>query len=727
MNPLNALNLSPLLLAALLAVGARSVVFAAEPETAAEDAEDAEDVAAAAAVAAAVRDQILPYSTVRLGLGHVDGNAVRFGQFTGTNDMGAVSRLGIDLQSRDEATGTWLRLDGKHLTQEHRELRFEHERQGEWKYFLDYSRIPRYVPLAITTGLTGIGGALQQVNGSAPREVELGTVRDAVTIGLQFQTASAFETQLRFRQEEKTGARPFGTGEGAGALARLYFLTEPIDSVSKELEASLGYTGQDLQLLGAYLGSWYGNRKRVAIANDAAVDGLAPAQISLPLDNDAQQLSLSGGYSFTPTTRATFKASYERATQNETFHALSAGSSLVAGQGLAGRVDTTLLHAGISAQPLERLALLANLRHEDRDDKTPIRQYLTPSVDFPHALNTRYSRKLTAGKAEATYRLSREHSLTLGLDQDRRQREVPPSIPFTDPAAPAQARQVSFRTATEETGYRLEFRRALTEAVNGSLAHVRSRRNGSPLLPADNSVSPDFVAPIQWADRERAKWRLAVDWVPSEPVTVQVVVEDADDTYTGLSLGPRRGSERLYSLDLSYALSDDWQVTGWLTQITTTAEQATCGAINPRDSFCTVATRWLQWQARIDDRSQALGLGLRGSPSRKLKLGADLQYAEERNGFGFDVLAASAADLPSGLPPAIRYKSTNLVAFLEYALAGNSGWRLDYVYQRVRNNDWTWDLVDAAGASLYVDGTTVDLNKDVTAQFFGVSYFYRWR
>ncbi|HET6718874.1 MAG TPA: MtrB/PioB family decaheme-associated outer membrane protein [Rhodocyclaceae bacterium] len=724
MKPLKQPNLSLLLLTALLAVGTRPAAYAAEPESAAEQAEDA---AAAAATAAAVRDQILPYSTIRLGLGHLDGNAVRYGQFTGANDMGAVTRLGLDLQRRDEATGTWLRLDGKHLTQEYRELRFEHERQGEWKYFLDYSRLPRYVPLAITTGLSGIGSALQQVNGSAPREVELGTVRDAVTVGLQLKTASAFETQLRFRQEEKTGARPFGTGEGVDGAARLYFLTEPIDSVSKELEASLAYTGQDLQLLGAYLGSWYGNRNRAAIANGAAVNGLAPAQISLPLDNAAQQLSLSGGYSWTPTTRATFKASYERATQDETFHDLSAGSSLVAGQRLDGRVDTTLLQAGISAQPLERLALLVNLRHEDRNDRTPLRQYLTPSVGFPHALNTRYSQKLSAGKAEATYRLSREHSLAVGLDHDRRQREVPPSIPFTDPAAPAQARQVSFRTDTEETGYRLEFRRALTEAVNGSLAHVRSRRSGSSLLPADNSASPDFVAPIQWADRERAKWRLAVDWVPSEPVTVQLVVEDSDDTYSGLALGPRRGGGRLYSLDLSYALSDDWQVTGWLTETTSRAEQATCGAINPRDSFCTVATRWLQWQARLDDRTQALGLGLRGSPSRKLKLGADLQYAEERNAFGFDVLAASAADLPSGLPPAILYKSTNLVAFIEYALAGHSGWRFDYVYQRVRSNDWTWDLVDATGASLYADGTTVDLAKDVSTQFFGVSYFYRWR
>ena len=684
-----------------------------------------------------VLNLIRPKSVVRLGAGHVDGNALRFGQYTGAIERAPVLLLDVDLATRDENTGTWFRLDANNLGLDYREFRLDHERQGAWKYYLDYSRTPRFIPLEFITGLAGADSELQQINGAPARPLEVGTVRDAVTIGLESFLTDAYETQLRFRQEEKTGQRPLGSGvagTGPAVTRALTFFTEPIDSVSKEMEATLGYTGKDLQWLGGYLGSWFINHYQTVVANGAAIDdlssvplSLSPAQISLPPDNAAHQLYLSGGYSLSPVARATFKLSHERATQNESYPVLVAGSSRAANQQLDGEVDTSLVHAGLSFQASEALGLLASFRHEDRNDKTPVRQYLTPGANFPHSTNVRNSRTLRVGKAEATLRLTREHSITVGVDHDWRQRELPPSVPFIDPAAPAQARQVSAREETREQGYRLELRRALTQTVNGSLARVVSKRNGSSFLPADNNPSADFIAPIHWADREREKWRLAVDWIPAEPLSIQVVFEDAKDQYSGLSLGPRQGSSRLYSLDISYALSNDWQLTGWASLGKTNSEQATCGAFNPRDSFCTVAASWIQWQANLDEQSKSFGLGLRGSPTRKIKLGADLQYADERNGFGFAVLDASAVALPAGLPSGIYYKSANLVSFLEYAMRQHEGWRLDYVYQRVRTNDWTWDLVDSAGSSLYADGATVNLRKDASARLVGLSYFYRWR
>lgn len=686
-------------------------------QSSARAAEDSEDSSTADEVLKLVR----PHHVVRLGVGHLDGNARRLGQFTGTDEPGLVPLLDVELVSRDENTGTWLRIDANNLASEQREVHFENERQGVWKYFLDYSRTPYDNPLLFHTGLLGSGGAVQQVTALAPRQLELNTVRENWALGLQSQLAGAFETQVRFRNEKKRGQRPLGTEGGA-------FVTEPIDAVTKEVEATLGYSDQKLQLQAGYLGSWYHNRNTTLIAHGTDVDDISPAQISLPPDNAAHQFSLSGGYSLAAKTRATFKLSHERATQDESFRAPLGGVSRVTGQDLGGEVHTTLVHAGLTTQAGERLGLLANFRYEDRDDQTPIGQYLTPSASFPHSLNVRHSHRLAVGKLEANYRLSYEHSLALGIDHDQRQREVPPSMPFTTPAAPAQARQVSYRSETEETAYRLEFRRGLTEAINGSLAHVFSRRQGSVLLPADNNASPDFVAPLQWADRERAKWRLALDWVPAEPVSVQLVFEDSTDRYSGRALGPRRGTGRLYSLDLSYALSNDWQLTGWASRGKTSAEQASCGSINRTSPapFCTLAANWLQWSAKLDDRTQALGLGLRGSPTRKLKLGADLNHAEEQNNFGFGVLAANAASLPAGLPPSIVYRTTNLAAFVDYAMKSDDGWRLDYVYQNVRTNDWSWDLA-AGGASIYSDGTTVEASKKARAQFFGVSYYHRWR
>ena len=650
---------------------------------------------------------IIPDSSVRLGLRHIDGNARRFGQFTGATDAGFLPQLDLDLVTRDENSGTWLRFKGSNLVSDRRELRAEYEQQGAWKYALDYSRIPRHVPLEFSTGLTGEVSGSQQINGTALRNIDLETVRDVLKLAYQVRLPDAFEGQLRFKQERKAGARPSSMeGSISPSTSRvLMFITEPIDYVSKEMEASLAYTTNDLQLWGGYLGSWFGNHNKLNVINGVTVDGLTPAEISLPLDNAAHQIYLSGGYKLSPSARATFKLSFERATQDETF---TAPSILATRQSLGGQVNSTLAHAGISAQVLEQLGVLANIRYEVRDDKTPIHQFL-------HALNTPYSRNTLVGKAETTYRFTREYSLTAGLDYDRRRRDVPSSIPFSDPASPAQSRQVSARTETDETGYRFEFRRSLTDDINGSLSYINSARKGSPYLPADNDPSPDVVAPIHWSDRDRSKWRLALDWVIFEPFSVQMVFEDADDRYSGFLLGPRQGMARLYSLDINYALSDYWQLSGWVSNNVTRTDQSS------------VSRSAIQWEAQLEEESRAFGFGLRGSPSKRIKVGADLYYARETNGFGISALAPGSAVLPTGLPPEIFYKTSNFVAFIEYALTANEMWRIDVLSQRVRTNDWTWDLVAAGGSSLYADGTVVNLPKDSRTDYVGVSYLYRWR
>ena len=51
-----------------------------------------------------------------------------------------------------------------------REARLEQSHQGDWAYFLDYSRIPRFEPFRATTGVSGIGSPNLVVGGEPPRE-----------------------------------------------------------------------------------------------------------------------------------------------------------------------------------------------------------------------------------------------------------------------------------------------------------------------------------------------------------------------------------------------------------------------------------------------------------------------------------------------------------------------------------------------------------------------------
>src|SRR3970040_1887309 len=81
-----------------------------------------------------------PQSTMELGAGALNSNNLRFGRDSGLSEEGAYGLIGTDMNRRDEASGTWTRLRGRDLGLDSRELRFEHERQGNWRYFIDFSQ-----------------------------------------------------------------------------------------------------------------------------------------------------------------------------------------------------------------------------------------------------------------------------------------------------------------------------------------------------------------------------------------------------------------------------------------------------------------------------------------------------------------------------------------------------------------------------------------------------------
>jgi hypothetical protein len=155
-----------------------------------------------------------PDSTIRAGVGYVSRDNLRFSQYTGLRDEGGYGLLDFNVVQRDDATGTWMRLDGRDVGFENRELRFEHSRQGDWGYFLEFNQMPRYEPYTINTAVTGIGTANLSVpaTSTSGEPVELKTRRDTVGLGFNKELAGDFDVQVRFRHQEKTGERLFARG-----------------------------------------------------------------------------------------------------------------------------------------------------------------------------------------------------------------------------------------------------------------------------------------------------------------------------------------------------------------------------------------------------------------------------------------------------------------------------------------------------------------------------------
>lgn len=649
-----------------------------------------------------------PESTVSFGVGAADNNGARFGQYTGMHKSGSYGLFDADIIKRDDATGTWFKFTGRNLGLDNRELRLEHNRQGDWGYYLDFSQMPRYEPFTVNTAVTGIGSAnlVIPVVPTAGAPTQLKTQRDAIGLGFSKWLAHGFDVQVRFRNEEKDGARVFARGTTGGA-GLFEFAPEPIHSTTRQFEATLGYTGERLQLSGGYYGTSYDN-KSTALNFTGGVAGLSTFNpIGLPPDNQSHQLHLSGGYNFTSTTRGTFKAAYTRATQNDTF--ITGANVPLApgiGGGLNGRIDTILLQAGVTARPMPKLSLLANLRYEDLDDQTPVLLYNTLAVGTSthNGQNEPRSIKRTSGKLEASYALPMSLRLTGGIDYEQKDRSA------------SLVRIVSQRDRTDETSYRVELRRAMSEAINGALAYVHSERGGSDFsttLLNNGAIGSNLIAPIHLADRKRDKLRLSVNWAPTEPLSLQFVLEDARDIYSargalgGIGMGLQKGQARNYSVDAAYTLSETWQATAWVSRNDNSIDQTTAAG----------ASAAAIWTAALRNRGDIFGLGVRGRPNSQLEFGADLSHSDIIDEYQQRAITGAAiASLPD-----VSTKLTSLKLFGKYALQKNAGVRLDYVYDRFSTDDWTW------ATWTYTDGTRLTQNPSQITNFLGISYYYKWQ
>ena len=658
---------------------------------------------------------------ISVGVGTWTDDRPQRGMFDGMRKDGPYLLLDGFYLRREDATGTWLGVDTRNLGLDNRELGARWERQGDIGVSLDYSRIPRDHYLGINSGVQGLGTTRQIVPTPtlAPGEgsnVELGTVRDRYTLKFFKRLAEGLDFHFSFRNEDKDGTRHWGRGGAAE------FAVEPIAYTTRQLEARLTYARGPLQLSGGYYGTTFENANGLVVTS---LSSLAPASffnLTLPLDNKSHELFVSGGYDFTRTTRGSFKASYSKATQDEVLPTSQGGLIFPIGQfpiagsptHLGGRLDTPLVEAGLTSNPIANLSITANLRYRDFKDKTPLVMVASAGGGV---WNTPWSYKNTIGKLEANYRFMQGYSLLGGVEYNAQDRWVPS----------VGTLYVPFRAKLDEATYRLQLRKAMSETVNGTIGYAHSDRDGGAYtLPGD--VNEDLINPLNVADRKRDKWRVMVDWAPVNDFALQFLFEDSKDKYSGMPFGPRNGNARLYSVDASYQLGADWQITAWISRDETEAhssgQRATQGT----------GVQELIKDNRLSEEGTSFGLGLRGKVSSQFKLGGDVEWFRSDNQYRQDLSSVTTPPNPQNLvapPPDITNKLLRVKLYAEYAIQKNADVRFDLWYEKYQTDDWSWSLLPPTGRAPFTygtanDGTTVTLAPKQSSTFIGLRYRYRF-
>jgi len=707
--------------------------------------------------------------SVSVGVGAATGDEkdrARFGLYNGLRQDDVNGLLGFEYINRDDATGTWTNAVGRNLGLDNRELFISREKQGDWKLNAGYSEITRHDPRTINTGEINAGQTNPTVARlSAPGtgyDLDLKLRRKAFTLGGEkWFLGNALQFQVDFKTEDKDGARLFGKGfactssaapgcAGPSATATgwaLLMLPEPVNSNIKQLDARLNYNTDKLFLSGGYYGSFYNNSNSTltpsvpgALNNplgasmplSAGLQAILNMPMALPPDNQSQQLYLSGNYRFTPTTHGTFKYSYTEGKQDDGFAIAGAPS----GRGdLGGKVTMSRYQAGLTARPMPKLSLVADVRYEDKNDKTPIDYYNVEGAATTAFTNSNVSHKRLNGKLEGTYQLPQNYRATLGLDYESMDRGIP--VVTTEVAG-----LTALREKTDETSWRAELRKSMSETLTGAIQYSSARRNGSdytqvgaggggvpfPIVSGDAltaASTTSLVVPMTMTDRTRDKWKLSANWAATDRLSLQFWVEDGIDKYNppvtkgsatvpgGQEKGLQDSGVRIYSIDAAYAISDAWQLSAYYSY----------------GSQMLHVAHSTGYALALDNTNNSAGIRILGKPNSRFQMGADLSYVDDNSAYNQAMTAgATAANvtfLAANPLPDVNYNLLRLKMFGEYALQKNSAIRLDFIYDHSKLDEWTWGYNGVP--FVYNDNTTISAKQTQNVTFLGASYIYKFK
>ena len=683
----------------------------------------------------AVAEARKPESYVGLGIGYWSDDRPRLGIYDGMNEKGAYGLLDALIVRRDDKTGTWFTLDARNIGLDSREFRAEWLKQGDIGVSIEYNRIPYNSPFTVMTAVQGLGTTMQRVPTPAATvlgEWHAGTTRDGWSAGFFKNLGSGTDFRVNLKNEHKEGARLWGRG-GASEFA-----AEPIDSDTRQLEVTLSHVGKGFQIQGGYYGSMYTNRNALVDTANVNTAGTAltnPYFLSLPLDNQAHQFYVNGGYNFTDRTRGTFKVAYTRATQDEDIP-VGFGVPVFAGAptSLDGRLDTTLAQLGVNSRATNAFSWLASLRYYNSDEKTPQYRIVQPAGGCGTCVDTTpLTFKTLTGKLEGTYRLSAGLSAIAGAEYSNQDRKVP--FGNLNASGVDNQRYVPWRTELQETTLYIQGRRSLSETLNGSIRYAHSKRDG-PEFTATNEAQSELINPIHIADRDRDKFRLMLDWMPVAALTLTFNAEYAKDEYGHTDTRPyglRDGTATLYSIDAAYTVNENWQMNAWYSQDNAKANQF--GQRNANNGAAEAVK-----EANLEDIGDTFGAGVKGVLGPRLKAGLDMVYAKNVNKYPETITLTGAGGVfptasgVTGAPlPDIENKMTRLKLYATYALQKSSEVRFDYIYEVWKTNDWTWMFADGSpftyngNNTTPTDGTRVLQDPKQTANFFGVRYIHRFQ
>jgi len=606
----------------------------------------------------------------QIGATDVSDDSAYLGDATGYSEKGVYAN--IDGEGDYASDTQQLRWTLEDLALDSRFAELTGGRQGTYQYSLAYREIPRtqyfttntiflqsandtlslpagWVHAPLTSGFTELEQNL------VARDIK--SERRIIDIGGRYMPANRFRFSANYRRQEHDG---LGVA-GGSYFTQSSLLPAPFDYVTDEVDLSFRLASDNGYLsLAWYLSNFDNSNDKLIWENPfTAAPGAESAALDAPPDNNFQQLSLSGSYSFPEFhTVMAFSAAFGRLEQDAEFLPYTTNPNLAADplprSNLDGEIDTTRLSFTLNSNVSSKAQIKLAYRFDERDNKTAQdlwnRVITDTFISGDSETNIPYSFERSTFNLSANYDLFDNVRLYAGYDRKRIDRD------FQEVAE-----------QTEDSGWgRLRWRpnASINLDIRGGAAERDIDRYNETL--AVNLGQNPLLRKYNLAYRYRTFGDLTLSVAPAEsPFSMTINALIAEDDYSQSQLGLTKGEELNLTADFSWMLANNasFYITGGYENLE--SEQIGSELLVSPD-----------WRASNNDDFLTAGLGFR---LRQIADKFDVQMNYTRSEGTTEINVTSAAGGISRFP-ALESTFDYLHIFnLRYQSFSTEDWALDSV------------------------------------------------
>jgi MtrB/PioB family decaheme-associated outer membrane protein len=642
------------------------------------------------------------------GGGWVSDSSLKFGDYRGLEDDGGFAALDGESHYRAE-DGSFLDLMMRDLGIDNRSVNLRGGERGRYAVELAYREIPKYRGFGAETVYLGAGGneltlpadwqSAANTSGmsglaASLRPAELEIARKTVDASLQWRLGPRWSWDLEVQHQRKEGTRPFGAG--VFTIHSSHF-PAPVDFSTDRLEMGLAFAGEAAHWRLGFKGSEFDNAfPSVTWSNPfAAIPGTELLRASLEPDNTFYQFELAGAWAPVQRLNLSGTAAFGRMEQDDPLLPPSinpAFSDVPLPRAAADtRIDagTLNLAGNLDARLSPRLTLTARLRHDERDNQTPVDLFTPIITDIaPRAPrpNRPYSFERDRASLALRYRARGAVRLQAGADFEDFERSLQSVL------------------ETEEQGYWGEIGLNPGSRIELRLRAEQSDRDAGPYTQVEGAalVEHPLMRKFHLADRERDRLLVDLDFFPLPGLTLSASYQQSKDDYTQSFVGLHGSEEQVVSLDAGWSLSERLYVHAFLSR--DDIDSSLSGVESA------VAVPWL---AVTEDRFLAAGLGLQARVSRRVSLELDLVNSQSEG----DIRVETGA---RGSPfPTLETDLWNARLGVDFRVTEQWGVKLQFEHEEYDSSDWA--LEGLAPGGLGPDGIAAILSFGAESPDYGVS------